>query len=266
MSATVPHIRLVDVLHVGLQKDASDIHFVPGLCPALRVDGELQFLTGSPLTAEDTMEIARALLEPEALARLETGDDVSATRLPDERLVLRIHAFRGSQGCTLALRLLNKSIPTLESLHLPAVVATLGHHDRGLVIFAGPTGSGKSTSLAALIAEINASSARRIITIEDPINTATKALDRSSHSVRSVGTRDHSARPWWGRSARIRTSSWSGRCAMAPPCERPLPRPKPDISCLQRSIRGAPSKRSSVSSMRSAARSNHRCGRNSRSR
>lgn len=186
MSATVPHIRLVDVLHVGLQKDASDIHFVPGLCPALRVDGELQFLTGSPLTAEDTMEIARALLEPEALARLETGDDVSATRLSDERLVLRIHAFRGSQGCTLALRLLNKGIPTLESLHLPAVVATLGHHDRGLVIFAGPTGSGKSTSLAALIAEINASSARRIITIEDPIEYRYKST-RSLITQREVG-------------------------------------------------------------------------------
>ena len=64
MNATIPHIRVVDVLHVGRQQDASDIHLVPGLCPALRVDGELRFLTGSPLSADDTTEIARALLEP----------------------------------------------------------------------------------------------------------------------------------------------------------------------------------------------------------
>ncbi len=186
MSATIPHIRLVDVLHVGRQQDASDIHFVPELCPALRVDGELQFLTGSPLSAEDTMEIARALLEPEALARLEAGNDVSATRLTDDRLVLRVYAFRGSQGCTLAIRLLDKRIPTLESLQLPPVVATLAQRDRGLVIFAGPTGSGKSTSLAALIAEINAASARRIITIEDPIEYRYDSL-RSLITQREVG-------------------------------------------------------------------------------
>ncbi|MGC2129967.1 MAG: PilT/PilU family type 4a pilus ATPase [Candidatus Aquilonibacter sp.] len=186
MNATIPHIRVVDVLHVGRQQDASDIHLVPGLCPALRVDGELRFLTGSPLSADDTTEIARALLEPEALARLEAGHDVSATQLADERLVLRIHAFRGSEGCTLALRLLNKRIPTLESLHLPPVVATLAHRDRGLVVFAGPTGSGKSTSLAALVAEINAARARRIITIEDPIEYRYESA-RSLITQREVG-------------------------------------------------------------------------------
>jgi twitching motility protein PilT len=186
MSATIPHIRLADVLHVGRQQDASDIHFVPGLCPALRVDGELQFLSGSPLTVEDTTEIARSLLEPEALARLEAGIDVSATRVADDRLVLRIHGFRGSQGCTLAIRLLNKHIPTLESLHLPPVVAALAQRDRGLVIFAGPTGSGKSTSLAALIAEINAAMARRIITIEDPIEYRYESV-RSLITQREIG-------------------------------------------------------------------------------
>jgi twitching motility protein PilT len=186
MNATLPHLRLIDVLHVARQQDASDIHFVPGLCPALRVDGELQFLTGSPLSAEDIVEIARALLEPEAIARLEAGNDVSATRLADERVVLRIQGFRGSQGWTLALRLLNKRIPTLESLHLPPAIATLAQRDRGLIIFAGPTGSGKSTTLAALIAEINAASARRIITIEDPVEYQFECV-RSLITQREVG-------------------------------------------------------------------------------
>src|SRR5580700_3313076 len=143
MNATIPNIRVTDVLHVGTQQDASDIHLVPGLPPALRVDGELQFLNGSPLTAHDTSEIARALLEPEHFARLESGTDISATRISGDRSVLRIHAFRGSAGCTLAIRLLNKRIPTLDALHLPPVVAALAQRDRGMVIFAGPTGSGK---------------------------------------------------------------------------------------------------------------------------
>jgi twitching motility protein PilT len=169
MNATIPNIRVTDVLHVGTQQDASDIHLVPGLSPALRVDGELRFLSGSQLTAQDTSEIACALLEPEHFARLERGTDISATRVVDDRSVLRIHAFRGSGGYTLAIRLLNKRVPTLEVLHLPPVVAALAQRDRGLVIFAGPTGSGKSTSLAAMIENLNCTVARRIIMVEDPI-------------------------------------------------------------------------------------------------
>jgi twitching motility protein PilT len=186
MTTALPNIRLTDVLHVGSQRDASDVHLVPGLAPALRVDGELAFLNGSPLTAQETSDIARALLEPEAFRRLESGTDVSTARVTDERLVLRIHGFRSSQGCTLAIRLLNKQIPTLDSLHLPPVVATLAQRDRGLVIFAGPTGSGKSTSLAALVAGLNETAARRIIAIEDPIEYRYQS-GRSLITQREIG-------------------------------------------------------------------------------
>ncbi len=186
MSATIPHVRLVDVLHVGRQQDASDIHLVPGLPAALRVDGELQFLAGSPLSGDDTAEIARALFEPETFTRLEGGGDCSTARVTDDGLVLRIHGFRGARGLTMAIRLLNKEIPTLESLHLPRVVATLAHRDHGLVVFSGPTGSGKSTSLAALIREINATSARRVITIEDPIEYRHESV-RSLITQREIG-------------------------------------------------------------------------------
>ncbi|MGD0969371.1 MAG: PilT/PilU family type 4a pilus ATPase [Candidatus Aquilonibacter sp.] len=186
MSATIPNIRVTDVLHVGTQQDASDLHLVPGLSPVLRVDGQLQFLKGSPLTAHDTSEIARALLEPEHFARLESGIDISAARIADDRSVLRIHAFRGSAGCVLAIRLLNKRIPTLEALHLPPIVAALAQRDRGLVIFAGPTGSGKSTSLAAMIENLNSTAARRIITIEDPLEYRFQS-NRSLITQREIG-------------------------------------------------------------------------------
>jgi len=169
MTATMPEVRLVDVLHVGRQQDASDIHLVPGLPPTIRVDGALRFLAGSPLSAEDLDGIARSLLERDDYARLASGSDVTATRVADDRSVLRIHGFRGAHGYAIAVRLLSKRIPSLESLHLPPVIATLAQREHGLVIFSGPTGSGKSTSLAALISQINAASSRRIITIEDPI-------------------------------------------------------------------------------------------------
>lgn len=185
MNAAIPNIRVADVLHVGALQDASDIHLLPGQPPALRVDGELQFLSGSPLTAQDTSEIARALLEPEHFARLESGIDICATLVADDRSVLRIHAFRGSAGCTLAIRLLNKRIPTLEGLHLPPVVAALAQRDHGLVIFAGPTGSGKSTSLAAMIESLNSTAARRIITIEDPVEYRFES-DRSLITQREI--------------------------------------------------------------------------------
>ena len=186
MSATIPHVRLVDLLHVGRQRDASDIHLVPGFPAALRVDGELEFLAGSPLTNEDTSELARALFEPAALARLEAGRDVSTTSIADDSLVLRVHGFRSITGVTVAIRLLNKTIPSLESLHLPQAVARLAHRDHGLVIFSGPTGSGKSTSLAALIREINTTTARRIITIEDPIEYRHERV-RSLVTQREIG-------------------------------------------------------------------------------
>jgi twitching motility protein PilT len=186
MSATIPQIRFVDLLHVARQQDASDIHLVPGLPAALRVDGELRFLAGSALSSDETAEIARVLFEPEALARLESGTDASTTMVPDDRLVLRVHGFRGATGVTIALRLLNKHIPTLESLHLPRIVASLAQRDRGLIIFSGPTGSGKSTSLAALIREINTTTAQRIITIEDPIEYRHQS-DRSLITQREIG-------------------------------------------------------------------------------
>lgn len=182
----IPHVRLVDLLHVGRQQDASDIHLVPGLPAALRVDGQLQFLAGSPVSSDETAEVARTLFEPEALARLEAGSDVSTTAVPDERIVLRVHGFRSATGITIAIRLLNKQIPTLESLHLPRVVASLAQRDHGLIVFSGPTGSGKSTSLAALIREINTTSSRRIITIEDPIEYRHESV-RSPITQREIG-------------------------------------------------------------------------------
>ncbi len=182
----IARVRLVDVLHLAALRAASDIHLVPGLEPALRVDGRLEYLCGTPLSSEDIESIGEALLGADAVARIRAGEDVSAAWADENARALRVHGYRSRDGLSLALRLLEADIPSFESLHLPPVVAALADRTRGLIIFAGPTGSGKSTSLAALVDRINATSARRVITIEDPIEYR-HASKRSSIVQREVG-------------------------------------------------------------------------------
>lgn len=166
---SILEIRLGDALHTALARGASDIHISPGHPIAIRSHGELMYLGSDILTAADTLEMARHYLNEEMLSHIDTIGDGTVTVASDPRALLRVHGYKSMGGIALAVRLLQTSIPTLESLHLPLAVRSLVERQRGLVIFAGPTGSGKSTSLAALIASMNERSARRIITIEDPI-------------------------------------------------------------------------------------------------
>lgn len=178
-------VTLSDLLRVARRRKASDIHLSPRENPVLRVDGLLEFVDSPALSEADLRSIAATIVGDSEIERIEAGDDISQTFFDDEGLV-RIHLFRVRDGIAVALRLLDRSIPTLESLYLPPVVATLAQRDRGLVIFAGPTGSGKSTSLAAIVDRINVSAARRILTIEDPIEYRHTAK-RSSIVQREVG-------------------------------------------------------------------------------
>lgn len=162
-------VRLTDALHVARSRNASDIHLNPKDPPAIRVDGCLEHLNGPAMEREELYAIAAALFDKRQVDKVNAGVDVSTTHIDDVLGVIRVHAFRVEGGIAIALRLLQKSVPSLESLHLPAIVASLCDRERGLILFAGPTGSGKSTSLAASIDRINSSSSRHIITIEDPI-------------------------------------------------------------------------------------------------
>ncbi len=99
---------------------------------------------------------------------------------------IRVHAYRTSRGISLAMRLLAVSVPTLEDLRLPAIVAAVADRPSGLVLFAGPTGCGKSTALAAIVESINRTQAKHIITIEDPIEYEHRS-NRCIVSQRHVG-------------------------------------------------------------------------------
>jgi twitching motility protein PilT len=159
------------------QRGASDLHLVAGVAPVFRVGGRLTRSADAPLSNDDVHSLLssvltarmRAKIESEGaadfslrLGRSETDDDRRAWRFR-----VNVHRQRGTLAA--AIRALPTAIPTLSQLRLPQTLAELVKPARGLVLVCGPTGSGKSTTLAALVGEINRNDSRHIITIEDPI-------------------------------------------------------------------------------------------------
>ena len=162
-------IRISELLHNARVRGASDIHFGTGERPALRIDGRLIVLEGESIPEPALLAFLQATLPPAAYQRLsERGTADGARRLGDVG-PCRIHAYRQLDGIRVVVRLLAATVPQLAQLDLPPIVATLPDRPTGLVLFTGPTGSGKTTALAALIDTINRSDERNIITVEDPI-------------------------------------------------------------------------------------------------
>lgn len=169
MSAVLAPVRLGEVLGLARARNASDIHLSAGIPPALRVDGALQMQTTLVPAEDEIAAVAGSLLDDAALRTLEEVGDVTVSWNGDDFGRVRVHAYRSGRGTCLAIRLLALGVPSLESLQLPPIVATLVERSQGLIIFAGPTGSGKSTALAAVIDRINRTQTRHILAIEDPI-------------------------------------------------------------------------------------------------
>ena len=169
MDRTPSAMRLRDTIQMARLRNASDIHLDVEHRPILRIDGELEAAGGTPLALRELREIVESLTTSAERLRLETEGELTTARSDSEFGEMRVHLYRGLRGPAVAIRMLQRRIPALDALGLPEQVAELAERDRGLVIVAGPTGSGKSTTMAALVDVINANSARRIVTIEDPI-------------------------------------------------------------------------------------------------
>ncbi len=185
MTSALGTILLSDALHAAHVRRASDLHLIPLLPPVLRIDGRLEPWEGPGLSAEDLASIAVMFLDQRHLETLERAGDVTAT-VVDSGVPIRIHAHRTGEGTAFALRFLAQCVPSFEDLELPRVVAELSRCPHGLIVFGGPTGSGKSTTLASLVALMNDESARKIIMIEDPIEYRIRS-NRSIVVQRQVG-------------------------------------------------------------------------------
>jgi twitching motility protein PilT len=172
---TVPHaapspFSLRALLEEMIERDASDLHITAGERPKLRVDGDI---TNSKIEAilnpKDTLQLAYSILTEQQKKRFETEDELDFSFGIQNLARFRGNAFK-QRGCvSLVIRQIPFQVKTFEQLQLPPIVAQLCEKPRGLVLVTGPTGSGKSTTLAAMVDKINREWKGHIITVEDPI-------------------------------------------------------------------------------------------------
>ncbi len=162
-------VDLAELLRQVLELEASDLHITPGVPPQVRVDGDLRPMEYAPLAQHETQELLYSVMTEEQRAKLEETLEVDFSFGLKDMARFRANVFIQRGSIAGALRLVPWCIPSFEALGLPEVIADICRKPRGLVLVTGPTGSGKSTTLAAMIDLINREKAHHIITIEDPI-------------------------------------------------------------------------------------------------
>jgi twitching motility protein PilT len=151
-------------------RDASDLHLTVDSAPVFRVRGELQRLAGiEPLTADDTLELIYRILSTEQQKQLEISRQLDFSHSVPGLARFRVNVYFQRDSLAAAFRLVPQLIKSAQDLGLPEVLLQLAREPRGLVLVTGPTGSGKSTTLATMIDSINESRPMHIVTIEDPI-------------------------------------------------------------------------------------------------
>src|SRR4051812_14350929 len=165
-------MELTALLTHAVQAGASDIHLKVGKPPMVRRDGAIGELDGRQPLGEAEL---RAVLEqvcrdvPAKLASFDETGDLDVAYTDGDLPRFRVNAYRQRGAISFAFRVIPRTIPTFESLHLPAGVRRLAEEHRGLVLVTGATGSGKTTTLAAIVDHINRTRRQHIVTIEDPI-------------------------------------------------------------------------------------------------
>ena len=162
-------MNIFDLLKIAIELGASDIHITVDSTPVARIKGKFIKLTDKILTKYDTEEMAKEIAGEKNFKRIqEYGEcDFSVAIESGERF--RVNAYKQKGHYAIAIRTITSQIPSFETLGLPEVLKTFTEKHKGLVLVTGPTGSGKSTTLASLIDIINENQQRHIITLEDPI-------------------------------------------------------------------------------------------------
>ncbi|BBO22163.1 MAG: PilT/PilU family type 4a pilus ATPase [Burkholderiales bacterium] len=160
---------MYDLLRLMSQKKGSDLFITAGFPPAIKVDGKITPQSNQSLTPQHTAELARAIMNDKQAAEFESTKECNFAISPAGIGRFRVNAFVQQARIGVVLRTIATSIPTFESLQLPPVLKDISMTKRGLVILVGGTGTGKSTSLAAMVDYRNENSYGHIITVEDPI-------------------------------------------------------------------------------------------------
>jgi twitching motility protein PilT len=162
-------IDIKNILAEVIENDASDLHINVGMPPVLRRNTELVELDFAPVSNEDAKEMVVSMVGPEKFKKVDENKDLDFSTSIDDGHRFRVNAHYQRDTLAISFRVIPNQIPNIENLHLPPVVKELTDLPRGLVLVTGHTGSGKSTTLAAMVELINSKYCKRIITMEDPI-------------------------------------------------------------------------------------------------
>jgi len=165
----VTNVHIDDILRLAIERKASDIHLTVGLPPMMRLDGEIAPLPYTILTPEDTRRIIYDTLTDDNIEKFESTHELDFAYSVKGLARFRFNVYMQRMSVAGALRVIPTKIPSFEQLGLPAVIREISKRSSGLILVTGPTGSGKSTSIATMIDDINENRSAHIITIEDPI-------------------------------------------------------------------------------------------------
>ncbi len=175
----IEDLHLDEFLHIMADHGSSDLHIAAGIPPIVRHDGKLNPLPFDAMTAPDTQRMMYDILTDEQIQKFESTWELDFSYALQRRARFRVNMYRDKGTVAAALRLIPTKIPDLQGLGYSPVLEKLTHEKRGLVLVTGPTGSGKSTTLAAMINAINLTRSEHVLTIEDPI----EYLHSHKHSV-----------------------------------------------------------------------------------
>lgn len=178
--------RIDSFLRLVLEQKASDLHFHAGNPPIIRHDGDLIPLPFRSLSRDETQRFLREIMTPKQQAILDQDLELDFAYAVEGVGRFRVNVFHQSRGLGAVFRVIPQKIPSLDELGMPLSIKKLANTSNGLVLVTGPTGSGKTTTLAAILHEINSTSCRHIITIEDPIEYLHKPI-QSTITQRQVG-------------------------------------------------------------------------------
>lgn len=178
--------KIIPYLKLCVEQGASDLYFSAGATPMLRIEGELRAVGRNLLSREQVRELALSILTEAQQARLQAEHELDIATDAGGLGRFRVNLFTQRGSLAMVLRHVRAEIPTLDALNMPDVLRELALHKRGLILMVGATGSGKTTTLAAMIDHRNAQAAGHILTIEDPIEFV-HGNKRSIVNQREVG-------------------------------------------------------------------------------
>jgi len=184
-------IRIHDLMKMAFDQGASDIHLASGEKPAMRIDGEVRRLDSGKLRPDEARRLAYSVMTEKQKTVFESDMEIDFSIGIKGLCRFRVNIFTQTRGVGIVMRQIPTRVLTIEELKLPKVFFHIANFRRGMVLVTGPTGSGKSTTLAAVIDYINKTRQEHILTIEDPVEFVHSA-EKCIINQREVGTHTHS--------------------------------------------------------------------------